>query len=446
MDIPDLVQQALGGEEIQAGVSLGDEDAVCFTPTRALVYSGEGLISDEGVEEYPLDVERLGLKRGRRKTKFVFQYLDGSRSFTVPSNRDDDVLERLLEGVLRIESVIDERESVGGVYLFSELTLVVAEKRVVKHVGEALWDEDYEVYDFAEVTGLEFERTSVATSIVLDIQGHPQRVKVPNDNAALLRRTLQEALFEFHDVESLEELNRLLGEDDEIDDVAETDESDDLTFGSDIDPLVTDREDDLAKGVEDPFAAESSPGADPADESDGTTPDASATGDDASATDDPTGAATGERSAAASEDGDTEADDDPLSGTMTGAGPKEKKDDSGDEAAGDDEGSSDEGGSEVAVTAEFVDDSDPGVEDRGTDSESDSASSASDEGDSAAGTAGAADAGGEAALPSDVATREDVQAVADRLDELTDAVDRQNELLKRQHRAMKQLVEQLDSE
>ena len=318
MDIPDLVQQALGGEEIQAGVSLGDEDAVCFTPTRALVYSGDGLISDEGVDEYPLEVERLGLKRGRRKTKFVFQYIDGRRSFSVPSNRGDDVLERLLEGVLRTESVLDERESVAGVYLFSELTLVVAEKRVVKHVGEALWDEDYEVYDFAEVTGLEFERTSVATRIVLDIRGHPQRVKVPNDDAALLRRTLQEALFEFHDVESLEKLNRRLGEDDEVDDVTAADETDDLTFGSDIDPLVTEREEDLAKGVENPFAAESTPEADPA-----------------------------------------EGSDDP-----TGAGPKE--DDSGDETT-------DEGSTEVDVTAEFVDDPDPEAGDDGADSGSDAA-------------------------------------------------------------------------
>ena len=403
MDIPDLVQQALGGEEIQAGVSLGDEDAVCFTPTRALVYSGDGLISDEGVDEYPLEVERLGLKRGRRKTKFVFQYIDGRRSFSVPSNRGDDVLERLLEGVLRTESVLDERESVAGVYLFSELTLVVAEKRVVKHVGEALWDEDYEVYDFAEVTGLEFERTSVATRIVLDIRGHPQRVKVPNDDAALLRRTLQEALFEFHDVESLEKLNRRLGEDDEVDDVTAADETDDLTFGSDIDPLVTEREEDLAKGVENPFAAESTPEADPAEGSD-----------------DPTGAAAGGSSEAAS-GGEPGADDDPLSGTMTGTGPEEGA--SGDETT-------DEGTTEVDVTAEFVDDPDPEAGDDGADSGSD-----------------AADAGGEAsAVPSDVAAREDVRAVADRLEELTDAVDRQNELLERQHRAMKQLVERLDGE
>jgi len=32
MDVPDLVRQSLGDEEIQAGVSLGDDDAICFTP------------------------------------------------------------------------------------------------------------------------------------------------------------------------------------------------------------------------------------------------------------------------------------------------------------------------------------------------------------------------------------------------------------------------------
>jgi len=44
------------------------------------------------------------------------------------------------------------------------------------------------------------------------------------------------------------------------------------------------------------------------------------------------------------------------------------------------------------------------------------------------------------------ATSEDLSTVADRLEELTEAVDRQNELLTRQHRAIKQLVDELQSE
>jgi len=407
MDIPDLVQRALGGEEIQAGVSLGDEDAVCFTPTRTLVYKGEGLISDEGVEEFPLDVERLSVKRSRRKTKFQLQYIEGPRSFTVPSNRGEDVLEHLLEGIFRVESVVGPDESVVGVYLFSELTLVVTDGRVVKHIGEAVWDEDFEVYDFADVTGLEFERTSVATSIVLEVDGYPQRVKVPSDNGPIVRQTLENALFDFHDVDSLEELNRVLGpDDDESDDTGGADaagEADDLTLGSGIDPLVTDSDSDPAKGVEDPFAAgadeetvdEGSPLAEPALEP--STGDDAATADDTTATDD----TTGDR-------------DDPLAGAAVSPAP----DDGGADEETAEDGNRD-GGDAVAAT---------GAADAESESE----------------TGLGRDRTGEASDAADVATREEVEAVADRLEELTDAVDRQNELLKRQHRAMKQLVERLD--
>ena len=43
MEIPNLVRQSLGGEEIEAGVNLGDEDLICLTPTRTLLYRAEGL-------------------------------------------------------------------------------------------------------------------------------------------------------------------------------------------------------------------------------------------------------------------------------------------------------------------------------------------------------------------------------------------------------------------
>jgi len=414
MDIPDLVQRALGDEEIQAGVSLGDEDAVCFTPTRTLVYKGEGLISDEGVEEFPLDVERLAVKQSRRKTKFQLQYIEGPRSFTVPSNRGEDVLERLLEGVFRVESVIEPDESVVGVYLFSELTLVVTDGRLVKHIGEAVWDDDYEVYDFEDVTGLDFERTSVATSIVVEIDGYPQRVKVPSDTGPVVRKTLQNALFEFHGVGSLEELNRVLGPDD---DEPETDpdapdQAGDLTLGSGIDPLVTDSDSDPARGVEDPFAAgseddrpanEESPLAEPALDP--------STDDDAAAEDAP----------AADDVSTTDAvvDDDPLS-------PTEASHTRGNHEADSetDSGSTGGGNEPTARTGE------------GPDGGADGTAT----GDSAVET------GAGVATPENVATHDDIEVVADRLAELTDAVDRQNELLKRQHRAMKQLVERLDDE
>jgi len=244
MEIPDLVRQALGDEEVTAGVNLGDEDAVCFTPTRTLVYRGEGLLSDEGVSEYTHDFERLSVSEGRRKTKFSMTYVDDKQSFAVPGKRTSAVLERLLEGNLRVKDVIDAEEGVSGVFRFSELTLIVTESRLLKHIGEFTWAGDFESYPYDEVTGLHFEDGSVATAVVLEAGGHPERIKAPNDQAALFRKTLEGSLFAYHDVDSLGELNHVLTTADEADvessDEEDAEDGDDLTLGSGIDPLVGD--------------------------------------------------------------------------------------------------------------------------------------------------------------------------------------------------------------
>ncbi|KOX93953.1 hypothetical protein AMS69_08535 [Haloarcula rubripromontorii] len=239
MEIPDLVQQELGDEEIRGGVNLGDEDAACFTPTRTLVYRSEGLLSDEKVASYPHDFERLTVSEGRRKTKFSLIYTGEKLELSVPGNRSDAVLERLLEGKLAVSGAIAPDESLAGVFRFSELTLVVTDRQLLKHIGNVTWDADYEAFSFDDVTGLEFEEGSVATAVVLSFNERPERIKAPSEEAPMVRKTLEEALFAYHDVDSLADLNTKVG--------ADPDESADeagngLGLESGIDPLVSNDE------------------------------------------------------------------------------------------------------------------------------------------------------------------------------------------------------------
>ena len=215
MEIPDRITQAADGETIQSAVSLGDEDIICFTATRTFVYRAEGLLSDEKVETYSHDIERLNVSEGRRKTTFVLEYVDGVQKFKLASKRTDQVLSRLLAGVLGVAGVIDEAESVAGVFSFSELTLIVTDARLVKHVGAYVWDPDFEEYAFEDVTGLDFEEGSVATQVVISVGGRPQRIKAPSDDARRLRQTLENRLFAYYEVDSLDALNEKIGQDDE---------------------------------------------------------------------------------------------------------------------------------------------------------------------------------------------------------------------------------------
>lgn len=237
MDVPDLVREALGGEEIQAGVNLGDEDTVCLTPTRTLLYRADGLLSDEKVEEFPHDVERLEVSDGRRKTKFVLRYVDDAKSFSVPNSRDTQVLELLFRGILRAADVIGPDETVAGAFRFSELAVVVTDARVVRHIGAAVWTDDYQVYPYEDLTGLAFERGSVATEVVLEIDGRPQRIKTPNEQAKKVQQVVEQTAFEYHGVASLEELNATVGPDETDADSGGGDDG--LGLGSGVDPLVT---------------------------------------------------------------------------------------------------------------------------------------------------------------------------------------------------------------
>jgi hypothetical protein len=238
MEIPDLVRDRLGDETIETAVNLGDEDVACFTPSRTLVYRGDGLLSDEAVSAYSHDVERLDVAEGRQKVKFVLQYVGGDKSFTVPDSRADAVLERLVDGILGTVGVLDDGESVAGVFRFSELTLTVTDARLVKQIGEPVWDDDFEEFHYDDVTGLSFEEGSVATQIVLSTSGRTERIKAPSDEAPLFRQTLTGALFDYHDVGSLEALNQRLETRTDDDDETDRDQAGDIGLDDGLSPLV----------------------------------------------------------------------------------------------------------------------------------------------------------------------------------------------------------------
>ncbi|WP_435333509.1 DUF7115 domain-containing protein [Haloarchaeobius sp. TZWWS8] len=234
MDVPGIVESSLGGEAVAAAVSLGGENVLYVTPSRTLIYQSEGFLSDESVDEYPHDAERMTVKEGRRKTRITLEYpLSGSKDFTVPANATEEVIHPILAGVLKESGVTNEGETVTRTLRFSELTLVITSERLVKHVGNAVWDEDYEEYHYENVTGLDFEDGSVATQVVLGVSGRPERIKVSNERAAEAKEYLQQALFAYYDVSSLAALNEVVRPDEDEED----DRPSPVDFGEGVDPL-----------------------------------------------------------------------------------------------------------------------------------------------------------------------------------------------------------------
>lgn len=370
MELPELVQEHLGDEDVQAGLALGDDDLLCLTPTRTLLYRADGLLSDERVTEYPHDVERLELSEGRRKTKVRFEYVEDERTLTVPAGATHDALALVLEGILSAGRVLDPDESVVEAFRFSELTLVVADHRIVKHVGNAVWDTEYEAFAYEDLTGVEFERARVATEVVLSVDGRPERIKTPNDDARLVERAIERALTEYFDVTSMSQLQSHFQSEAEADetDSAAAQSDEEYPFNSEIRPLG-----------EDPESR-----ADPVEAGD-----------------------------VKADDGTAASDTDSIAGTVDDA--------DADEAAGTD--------TTTAIP----------------DAESASSEADSSETDSTA-TAGSDSDEAQADTAGTDTTEADLERIDEQLVELTTAVNKQNELLRKHHAAIKQLVEELQSD
>jgi hypothetical protein len=233
MSLPDLVHSNLNGESVAARVTLGGEDELFVTPTRTLVYRADGLLSDESVEEYTHDAERLEVSTGRRKAKVTLDYgLDGEETFALPAKRIQEALHPVLAGVLNAAGITDPGETVKHTFQFSELTLVITSARVVKHIGSAVWDGEFEEFHYEDVTDLSFEEGSVATSVVVTTSGRQERFKAPNEDARAVREGLTNALLAYHDVGSLEEFRVTVAPDEGAEP-----ERDPVDFGDGPDPL-----------------------------------------------------------------------------------------------------------------------------------------------------------------------------------------------------------------
>jgi hypothetical protein len=237
-DLPDPVRTSLKGEPVTDRVPLGGGNELVITPTRTLRYHAEGLLGDESVDELPHDAERLSVADGRRKTTIALDYgLAGERTSSVPSGRVDDVLKALLPRILSATGVLDPEEEAVGTFRFNELTVVVSERRLVEHVGAAVWDGEHEEVPFDAVAGIGIEEGRVATQVVLDAAGRRKRIKVPNERARAFEECLRTAIRAYHGVDSIDGLD------------GGTEEGDDTPAVEGVDTLALDRSLGSSKGM-----------------------------------------------------------------------------------------------------------------------------------------------------------------------------------------------------
>ena len=162
------------------------------------------MLSDELTETYQHDVERIAVSKKRHKANVTLIYGGAETAgFSIPIDLTEEVLSSILTGVLHAMHAIESNETVHRVFRFSELTVVITETRLLKHVGEGVWSTEFESYHYDTVDDLTFEEGSHAMTVVLAVASRTERFKTPQQQADAVRDTLSSALTAHWGVESI---------------------------------------------------------------------------------------------------------------------------------------------------------------------------------------------------------------------------------------------------
>lgn len=204
MSLPGAVSMVIDEEHLIDRVSLDEHRTLFVTPDTAVAHRERSLLTEESVDTYPTDARELGLEEGKRQSTVTFVYDDGERkALELPTETRASALKALLASTIKATGTVAADESIIELYRFKELTVIVTDRRLLKHVGRALWADSFDVIEYEAVRDIRIEAGQVSTGINIDLIDGSDRLKVPHDTADDLVDRLETAVCEYHDVAAL---------------------------------------------------------------------------------------------------------------------------------------------------------------------------------------------------------------------------------------------------
>lgn len=185
MDIPGLLSDSIREEEkIVSRVLVASGTNMITTNERVFIHREEGIINNEIFEEYSLDVEQISVFSDKRKARVVLSYgLEGTREFSVYAKYYERVVDPLVRGVIKATGVVEPGELIRHVHRYGQLTIVLTDKQVLKHIGIALWSRDYESYRHEDIARIDIETGGASAEILIEYKGRIHRIKTDKERA-----------------------------------------------------------------------------------------------------------------------------------------------------------------------------------------------------------------------------------------------------------------------
>lgn len=204
MSLPAGVSGLVDEDELIDDVALDGHRSLYVTPAKAVTFRERSLFTEESVDVYPTDIDRLLLEEGKRQSTVTFEYPDGqSSSLELPTEAMAPALKALLASATRATGAIPTDETILDLYRFNELTVILTDRRLLKHVGWAMWAASHDQIDYTDVRNIRVEQGQVSTGVNIDTDDGSDRLKIPHDTADDFVARLKSAVCDFHGIDDI---------------------------------------------------------------------------------------------------------------------------------------------------------------------------------------------------------------------------------------------------
>ena len=212
MELPDVISDmVLDDEIILSRTLISNSVEMIVTSTRLFLYRGTSLINTESFEEYKLNVDRISISPDRKKAQITLDY-GSNRTIEFQAYRKylDMIYEPLIRGVIHANNILQQGESIKKIYRKGELTVVLTNMKILKHIGTSLWDLDFENFNLETISRIYVAEGGSSSEVIIESNNRLHRIKTTTSVAQSLCDSSIIELISFHNFPTYLEFKKSL--------------------------------------------------------------------------------------------------------------------------------------------------------------------------------------------------------------------------------------------
>jgi hypothetical protein len=118
------------------------------------------------------------------------------------------IYDPLIRGAIHAKNTLQQGESIKKICRKGELTIVLTNMKILKHIGTSLWDIDFESFDLETISKIYVDAGGISSELIIESNNRLHRIKTTANIAQSLCDSSINELISFHNFPTYSEFQK----------------------------------------------------------------------------------------------------------------------------------------------------------------------------------------------------------------------------------------------